>query len=273
MRATAHIFCARLQGREAPSPHTVEAVVFSDARYPEVEKEKGAAGSCITVAVPPLPTAVVRAVVSFSHPVASLPSAEHWLDVEGGTVDEVRFGGGGHGRHCAEFTVDVRVPTDPWEGAPTRLCVGVRLESVCNFWGSSCFPAFRNCTTIHLRPAGRLFAPFMVSAGDVGLTTADAEPVLLALFSADVNVAPSNFLVTGPPSGAVAAVVAVPGSPSARHLALRLPQDYYGSVTVAMTGHAVDAQAAPTLPVAPLTFVRVRSPQVTSPAYQLAAGG
>ena len=40
-----------------------------------------------------------------------------------------------------------------------------------------------------------------------------------------------------------------------------------------MTGHAVDAQAAPTLPVAPLTFVRVRSPQVTSPAYQLAAGG
>ena len=105
------------------------------------------------------------------------------------------------------------------------------------------------------RPQGRMFAPYMAHASDLGAVTSEQNVVVLVVFSEPVtSLTAAAFTVTGPASGAqVSGVKLLRGTSTYYHAAVSLPPSYYGQVQVSLAVRPCLHDLLPVLTARPTT--------------------
>ncbi|KAK9816225.1 hypothetical protein WJX74_004951 [Apatococcus lobatus] len=259
--ATAYVFCPDLQSIPQSSAHSVTYMQFTlvqDARpttadWPAMEEG---------------PHVYVSIAVRFSHPVATLDSSAIQINNGAGVVESVASTGS-RGSLCSDFVIHAKVAFSPWDTLATTVAATLAGDRISDVYGYP-FPSITNSTTLDHRPVGRLYSAYMSASGDMGLATSEQNAILLAVFSEPVTgLSTQSFQVTGPPSSTIQALKPVAGTLTYYHVVIGLPGDYYGNVTVSLTGSVQDAGLRPNQPVAPLSFLRVAEPLMKGTGYQI----
>ncbi|KAK9865466.1 hypothetical protein WJX84_003473 [Apatococcus fuscideae] len=259
--ATAYVFCADLQSIPQNSAHSVvymEFTLVQDSRPTTADWPAMVEGPHVYVSI----------AVRFSHPVAILDQSAVQINNGAGVVESVSSTGS-RGSLCSDFVIHAKVAFSPWDTLATTVAATIAGNDVSDVYGSP-FPSSTNSTTLDHRPVGRLFSAYMSTSGDLGLVTAEQNAILLAVFSEPVTgLSTQSFQVTGPPSSTIQALKPVAGTLTYYHVVIALPGDYYGNVTVSLTGTLQDAGQRTNQPITPLSFTRVAEPLMKGTGYQL----
>jgi hypothetical protein len=209
------------------------------------------------------------AVVQFSHPVTSLPLSAISINEGQGIIEAVNSSDASGNNLCGGFTIRGKVAFDPWATLTTSVSVTIKGSNVTDVYGTT-FPDAQNITSLDHRPRGSLFSTYMAYAGGGGVITSQQSVVLVLVFTEPVTgLTPKSFQVSGPVGPTISGLKLVRGTNSYYHLTVNVPGNYYGGVTVTVTGIVTDAAGNKNIPIDPLVFTRVNSPLLEGTAYRV----
>eukprot|EP00884_Botryococcus_braunii_P011529 jgi/Botrbrau1/20377/Bobra.0006s0040.1 len=170
---------------------------------------------------------------------------------------------------CSSFRIHATLSFSAWASGATTVCATVLGGQLADVFGTTFLDA-KNCTTLDHRPAGTIYGPYMTAAGSQGAVTGDQNAVLVLAFSEPIaGLSSASFSVSGPTAATVKAIKLLPGTKTFYHVFLALPPDYYGTVTVSLTGIVYDVSGRSNRAVDPFTFTRVIYPLLQGAGFHI----